>query len=370
MDNSYCPLPFNHLAVRPNGKVYPCCAFRWDGVPEDFNIQNSNIFNHPYLESIRNKMRNNEPVDGCAKCYENEKKTGTSTRQYFIKNAEEYGLSNSTEPKLVYLDLALSNTCNNKCRMCNAELSTSWYSDWKTLGRKIPKGILEQNTVLENYDLSNLRFIKIIGGEPLMEQDKFINILKRCDRKNLSILLTTNATLTPNDELFSLLKECKICKINLSIDATGSLNDFLRKGSKWEKTVEVMHWFNNNFNLKHSVNVYSVISIYNVNHISKLHFFLKDNFPGFPLALSMIDGPDWMHPRHLPENVKQDIITLIAGWKKIMNAPFFNTLESELSKGGDFRLFMRSDTELSNLRNEHWKEHNTELYEMVKGFYE
>jgi hypothetical protein len=84
----------------------------------------------------------------------------------------------------------------------------------------------------------------------------------------------------------------------------------------------------------------------------------------------MIDGPDWMHPKHLPENVKQYIITLIAGWKKTINAPFFNTLESELSKSGDFRLFMRGDTELNNLRNENWKDANSELYEMVKGFYE
>ena len=370
MINSYCPLPFNHLAIRPNGKVYPCCAFRWDDVPEDFNINDPDVFNHPFLVNIREKMLKNEPISGCSKCYENEEKTGTSTRKYFIKNSDEYGIEVATASKLVYLDLALSNTCNNKCRMCNAELSTSWYSDWKALGRKIPKGILEQNTVLENYDLSEIKFIKLIGGEPLMEQAKFIDILKRCDRKNLTILLTTNATLIPNEELTSLLKECKIFKVNLSIDATGPLNDFLRKGSKWEKTVEVIRWFTDNFTEKDSVNVYSVISIYNVNHIDKMYFFLKEHFPKVGLSLSMIDGPDWMHPKHLPEYAKEYIIKLIYDWKKIVNHPFFNKLESELSKGGDFRQFMRGDKELSDLRNEHWKDANPELYEMVKNFYD
>ena len=35
-----CPLPFNHMAVRPDGKILPCCVFRWDDVPEDLNIVN------------------------------------------------------------------------------------------------------------------------------------------------------------------------------------------------------------------------------------------------------------------------------------------------------------------------------------------
>ena len=210
MNKTYCPLPFSHLAIRPNGDVYPCCAFRWDSVPADFKISDPNIFNHPFLEDIRTKMKNNEVVEGCSKCYENEEKTGKSTRLYFLEKGQDFGLNIANiDPSLVYLDLALSNTCNNKCRMCGPELSTSWYNDAKLLNRKIPKGILEQKTVLENYDLSQLRFIKLIGGEPLMEQAKFVDVLQRCNRSQLSILLTTNVTLIPNDELLSLIKECK-----------------------------------------------------------------------------------------------------------------------------------------------------------------
>lgn len=367
---SYCPLPFSHLAIRPNGKVYPCCIFRWDTVPNDFNITDPNVFNHPFLEDIRNKMRNNEPVEGCSKCYENEEKTGNSTRMYFIEKGKDFGLDiGNTDPSLVYLDLALSNTCNNKCRMCGPELSTSWYNDAKLLNRKIPKGILEQKTVLENYDLSKLRVIKLIGGEPLMDQEKFINVLERCDRSQLSILLTTNVTLIPNERLQTLLKECKICRINLSIDATESLNDFLRKGSKWEKTVEVAKWFYANFP-KGAVNVNGVVSIYNINHIDKLYLFVKNNMPNAHLSYVVVDGPDWMHPKHLPNNAKTSIKEQINKWKQIKDLTFFNVLELELSKIGDFKLFMKGDKELSDIRNEQWKDHNPELYEMVKGFYE
>ena len=371
MSNSFCPLPFSHLAVRPNGKVYPCCIFDWAHVPNDLDLNHPDVFNHPFMQDIRKKMKNNESVPGCNRCYSNEEVTGTSTRMFFYNNAKEFDLP--TEPtdthELKYVDLALSNTCNNKCRMCNAELSTSWYADAKSLGLPIPKGILRQEQILKQYDLSKLRFIKMIGGEPLMEQDKFIDILKRCDRKNLKILLTTNATLIPNDELYALLKECKDVTINLSIDAYGKLNDFLRKGSKWEKTEEVLFWFYNNFNPK-NITIHSVVNIYNVNKIDQLYAYIKEQFSNAGLSIVMIDGPDWMHPKHLPEQVKREIVSTVRMWYEVTKKEFCNLLIKELEQSGDFRLFMKNDEKLNNLRKEHWKEVNPELFKMVSNFYE
>lgn len=368
-NKSYCPLPFNHLAIRPNGNVYPCCAFRWEHVPTDFNIQHPDVFNHPFLQDIRDKMLNDVLVEGCSKCYESERNTTSSNRLHFIKKGSEYGLNMDpyAEPSLIYLDLALSNTCNNKCRMCNPELSTSWYSDAKALGMKIPKGIVEQTVVLENYDLSKLKFIKLIGGEPLMDQAKFINVLNRCNRQDLTILLTTNATLIPNDELTSLMKECNT-RVNLSIDSLGSMNDFLRKGSKWETTLETVKWFYANFENNLSVN--AVISIYNMNLIEDFYVFFKENFPKISVDFSIVDGPEWMRPRHLPIAFKDIIRQKIAVWKTKFNTPLFNTMLSELANPGNVDTFIKQDKVMNDLRREHWKDANPELYEMVKGYYE
>ncbi len=71
------------------------------------------------------------------------------------------------------------------------ELSTHWYSDAKKLGWKIPKGIITDNTIVNHYDLSDLRFIKVLGGEPMMEQDKLIKVLNKCNLSQLTILLVT-----------------------------------------------------------------------------------------------------------------------------------------------------------------------------------
>jgi hypothetical protein len=77
-----------------------------------------------------------------------------------------------------------------------------------------------------------------------------------------------------------------------------------------------------------------------------------------------------MLPRHLPESAKDVIKTKIAQWKTDIDVPLFKVALDELNKPGDFRKFIKQDTVLNELRSEHWKELNTELYEMVKGFYE
>lgn len=369
--SKFCPLPFSHMAIRPNGRVFPCCNFRWNDVPEDLHLNYPDTFNHPFLADIRNKMKSSERVNGCQNCYDSEEKTGKSMRTFFLERVEEYNMPSepTDDHKITYLDLALSNACNNKCRMCNADLSTSWYSDWKALGRPIPKGLHVQKTVLEEYDLSNVRFLKLIGGEPLMEQSKFIDVLTRCNRKDLSILLTTNATLTPNDALFSLIKECNSFKVNLSIDAFGTLNDFLRKGSKWEKTVEVIKWFYDNFPIN-DVTVFGVVSIYNINHLDKLYMFLQENFPGISLEYIMVDGPNWMQPRHLPEYAKTQMLDQINNWENKIKHSIWNLIRAELALLGDFREFMRQDKKLNQLRNEFWGDHNPELFRMVKQYYE
>jgi len=44
-----CPLPFNHMAIRPDGRVLPCCIYRWADVPSDLNIFHNDPLNHPCI---------------------------------------------------------------------------------------------------------------------------------------------------------------------------------------------------------------------------------------------------------------------------------------------------------------------------------
>lgn len=361
--NHYCPIPFHHIAIRPNGTVQPCCAFRWNEIPEDFTLEYKNLFHdHPFMKKIRADLREDKPVRGCGECYKAERLTGRSMRTEYIME-ERLGFSETPpdEPELTYIDLALSNVCNNRCRMCNYELSTNWYSDSKKLGIDIPRGLIEHRNNFDDIDFSKLTYIKMIGGEPLMEQDKFIDVLNRCNLENMNILITTNTTVRPNEELTTLLKKCKKVRWNLSIDAYGPLNDYLRKGSKWEEVEENLHWFAKTF--PDNVNVNGVISIYNINNFFKLAEYVQAHYKWCKVAFNIIDGSEWMHPRNIPDSVKQTIVDII---KTNKHQAVPRAIDAIMQDGGDFCNFIERDKKLSAIRSEDWIDKNPELYEIIK----
>ena len=137
-----CILPWNHVRVWQTGKAWPCC--QWVGeTPEDMNVNNGDVMNHPLLVETRARMLEDKPVKGCSRCYRLERETGTSMR--LDVNTGIFGgigqdvekmvpVHKDSEPKLRYLELSISNACNNSCRMCGPELSTHWYKDAKKLG--------------------------------------------------------------------------------------------------------------------------------------------------------------------------------------------------------------------------------------------
>lgn len=366
MSKHYCPIPFHHIAIRPNGTVQPCCAFRWNEIPEDFTLDYKNLFyEHPFMKKIRDDLRKDLPVAGCSECYKAEELTGKSMRTEYI---QEHRLGFSDTPpeqeELTYIDLALSNVCNNRCRMCSYELSTNWYQDAKSLGVQIPRGLIEHKNNLDDIDFSRLTYIKMIGGEPLMEQDKFIEVLKKCQLENMNILITTNATVRPNDELLGLLNQCKKVRWNLSIDTFGPLNDFLRKGSKWDNVLSNLHWFVERF--PKNVNVNGVVSLYNANVFYQLADYVNKNFKDCRVAFNIVDGPDWMMLKHLPDAAKQYVKqTLESNTSHVIVPRVIEAME----QAGSVETFVKFDSQLNSLRKEHWQLHNPELFEFLKDFY-
>lgn len=365
-----CLLPFHHIAIRPNDQVYPCCQFRWENTPQDLNLNHPDVFNHSFMQDLRQQMIDDKPVEGCTICYESEKRTN-GTESMRLTFAKELGFTIPIKPVLTHLDLALSNVCNNRCRMCNPELSTNWYSDAKKLGNDFfppvqLKGIKQSKDILENYDFKELRFIKLIGGEPLMEEEKFIRVLQRCNLDKLYVLLTTNSTIIPSQELADLLRACGFFRVNLSIDAYGDLNNFLRKGSKWENVVKVMDWFVDNF--PDRVKLHSIISIYNINNFYELSSFVYDRYKNkVSVDFRLVDGTDWMQARNLPSQVKDIILNDLRG--KVRDN-LYKLVEHEMTQDGDFAEFLRKDSKLNELRNEDWRNINTQLYNLTRIYYD
>lgn len=364
----YCALPFRHIAIRPNGDAMPCCYFDTNQLPEDFNMGYKELFhNHPFMKQLRDDMLQGKRIDGCQKCYiDEELQKGNSRRSDVLQNVP-VGQEPDT-PILTYIDLALSNACNNRCRFCGPELSTNWYADAKSLGLPIHKGTINLKNYEDNVDFSKIKFIKLIGGEPLMEQEKFISVLERCDIKGLHINLITNATIKLNDRLLELFEQAKELRIKLSIDAIGPLNDFIRKGSHWDVVKDTLDWFATTFQgTNHTLLVNSVATMYNANTFFEAFDYLNNNHKMIQWDPDALAGnADWLNPANLPEDAKDIIrerISKIDHW-------FVPRLLDIINTPGDINKFIKKDKILNKLRNETWFEHNPELYELLKKYYD
>lgn len=370
MSNTICPLLFYHAAIRPNGQVYPCCFFRPDGLPADLNISNKDFMSHSFLESIRNDMKQGKSIPGCSKCYIDEKATGDSIRLKKIRIIEEMSgakFETPDQPTLTYVDIAFSNACNNRCRMCGPELSTNWYSDAKKLNIPINRGIIDNSEYLNTADFSQLIHAKIIGGEPMLEQEKFITFLKKCNRKQLDLIIITNGLVLPNQELCSLFDECKRVEWIVSIDAYGPLNDFLRKGNNWQTLIDNLKWYESRFQY---IMVRSVISIYNINCLDDLPEYIEHRYPAVNFQYAMIDGPPWMELNNLPSAIKILMLEKIEKSNNSRVAEVKNLIKQQITRPGNFELFVINDRALNNLRNEHWQDFNQELYQLLHPYIE
>lgn len=374
MNSSFCALLFKHVATRPNGQVMPCCKF--DDSLLSPNARTSRYWNNDEFNQMRQNATNGVKIPGCHRCYADEAVSNNSMRLDW-----NLRFGNDTEVVLKYLELAISNVCNNKCIICNENLSSNWYEDSKHLrkyitdNRVIPistelsgeifgsnplKGIISA-TDIDQFDTSNLEILKLIGGEPLMEERKILSILERSDLSKLNVHIISNLTLIPSDALHKLLSQCKSVEFYLSVDAYGTLNDFLRKGSKWDNTVSNISWYVSNYK---KVFFHSVYSIFNINNFFKLSKFLQETYH-IPLSSQVwtcVNRKDWMLPRNLPTLVKYKCKEQIINHAEYLEKSTMNKVLTELDTEGNYDMFKRSYDLLTTVRPDEWRIVNPELW--------
>ena len=152
--------------------------------------------------------------------------------------------------------------------------------------------------------------------------------------------------------------QCKQVTVSLSIDSYGKLNEFLRKGTSCEQTIQTIDWFQNR---KYHLSVHSVASIYNCNVLLDLINYCKNR--NLKQKYVLIDGPDYMMPRNLPNPVKQIIISELEDHISVQD--IFKVMIEELSKDGSYESFKYNDTIMNQLRKEYWKDYNPKLYSLT-----
>jgi molybdenum cofactor biosynthesis enzyme MoaA len=342
MSKTYCPYPFIGASLQSDNLVLPCGQYMDVAQYKGKTIHEA----RKHMQCIRAKMLNGEHDSGC-QCPAEEAAGLPSMRQEGLR---QFGVQPFGPLKTV--EIFFDNVCNLKCRMCSSTHSHLWYDEEKELyGRTFNSDKYVKSNLPQHIDVARLEEIKIYGGEPLQSleaEDFFKRLLDEATVENLTIEMSTNATKTPMPYTLEVFKRCKKLKINLSIDAYGKLNEFIRSGSKWDDILQVMDFFNelcNNRNGETSIQVHSAVGVYNANKIHELETFVLENYPKFSKTQQMIQFPIFLNIQNMPEEYK----TLI---DDSVNEETKKYMYNKISDNTMFNHFVNFHRKLNTIRNE------------------
>lgn len=396
-NESFCILPWLHLHVWPDSRVFPCCM-----TPMDEHIGNleesslNDIFNNNSMKDMRLSMLKGEKINSCSRCYEIESHKGdlslrkSSNRSlsnflYLVNETNDDGSIN--DPKMRYWDIRFSNLCNFKCRSCGPDLSSSWYEDHNKMFNqnyskvKYAGGTKEKLWQEIEKHIPYIYKIYFAGGEPMMleEHYKILKILIENGKTDVEIQYNTNLSKLQlkEDNILDLWSRFENVYIGASLDGYGKIAEYIRKGTKWNAIEE------NIKNIQEKTPHVRLGINYTISALNALHFtdFIKyminlgaltDN----NLLLNYVLHPEELRVQILPEYMKDRIKEQYIKCIEYLNINYpdkFKSLKKELT---DFISFMY-EKNLINLKDNFFnkmfeldKIRNENLFDVLPEFKE
>ncbi len=287
--------------MNSQGTVNPCCMFSPTMYKQEYNSLQE-AFDGPENQELRKRMLAGEKISGCHKCDLYDDLGMHSYRKHFDK----YDIEN---PKIRELEYSIDNTCNFKCVTCNSRFSHLWYEDDLELQRM---GIPRQNTYAmrqkkkvqktgadwRNLDLSELSYLKIIGGEPFTNQ-KYLEFLQNIDLSDVTIMIATNNSVFPKKWIDTLLT-AKEVRLRISLDGVGDVGEFVRYGLDMEK-------FDKNFEewkkLPINISFNYVYHILNCLNLEKTREYIGD----YKLIIDYLSDPEYLDVKYAPDELKNQM---------------------------------------------------------------
>ena len=362
--DTFCGAPWFQCRNTNQGQYRACCVI--DHNLSEFSGQKFYKFpdtsvndwmNSDYMQYLRKNLSNGVKLKECTGCWAREENNILSERQ--VINSRIFDLNgmspaiiksyfknknNNIFDLLLVADIKLSNSCNFSCLMCNPEDSSQLYTLWlKNHDKWFVQKELQKNPryfevikeAFVNKDNRNLlvsildmkpRIIKLLGGEPLMDE-QLIQILSELSLKQQSqtaLQIITNGSY----DLVSVKKRLinfKNLTYTISLEGVEQVQDFVRKGSVWHKIEQNIDKYIKIYGTS-DLSIHTTIQALTLFHFNKLLSWAKNK--NIRLDFLLLKTPEYLSLEALPpelinnsiQNLKpfQDsqIINLISNLKK------------------------------------------------------
>lgn len=401
LPSSFCSVPWLQIHTEPDGKIYPCCYYDISDPMGDWNKNRIvDIFHSDKWNSLRKDfIEGNKPV-GCNRCWIEEKSGSRSMRMLFNKRYSEYPDSTNSERydkltdiitnanddgsinniKLGTIDIIFNNLCNLKCRTCGPNLSTAWQVDTLKLDKRrfyfktnsvIPYMEEDLETLLDMVD--PYTEIHFSGGEPMMQPEHylFLQLLVKLKKTDIKIRYNTNLTTYRLKDInaFELLQNFRNVQIVGSIDAIGLEGEYIRKGFRWDQSLE---WINvaKSYLPRADYAISSVYSLLNCLAAIDLHRFIcdssifkiRDQYFGY--YLNTLHNPIYLKTTILPGDLKAEVTSKITNHIEWLNKSHSNSVtDFSITHWENALAFMNSKDETVLLPSFY---HNIEMIDNIR----
>lgn len=337
-NSAYCPLPWSHIYVGPNGKIAPCCIGKHIGDYGEITLEKA--WNSDKMKQLRLDMLSDVKNELCSNCYKKEDMGFKSMRQTStlrmttpveeIKSiTNDDGSLNNFE--LTYLDIRFNNLCNFKCRTCNPMFSSSVAVENVKNPELQPYYQLSNKSLYQNKNIisevekhyEHVKHIYFAGGEPMMQEEHW-DILKYLvdsnTAKNVSLIYSTNTSKLSykNNSVFDYWKHFKGVHVQMSIDAEGRRAEYWRDGTNWEEVFDNIKKIKENsglsiFGSKIQYSIHSVISWVNIySYIELVKIILNERLSfGSNMTIWCLEDTGEFSLQSLPNFKKEEISNVI-----------------------------------------------------------
>lgn len=282
----FCVLPFNTLYVE-NNRVRLCCESE-ENTSHYLNSKTGimDIWNNDFYKNIRQSMIDGKLPDICRICKLNEDAGEQSKRQWEnsrVRDVDVFQDTINNGPNS--FDVRPSNKCNLECVMCNGVVSSAITQRVKAYNDpNLPIRIQDdwdQSKYITDYvkeNAENVYQLKFCGGEPFLlpEVNDLLEFLSKTGHaEHIELTVLTNGTVIREKWFENYISKFQKVKINVSIDGTGDILEYVRWPTKWDKIQSNILFLRSleTKSLKFRVSLAPVLHLLNALEIHRLFAF-------------------------------------------------------------------------------------------------
>ena len=337
---TFCSAPWTHVRIDWDGGFRPCCEIniknsKFTG-QKTFSIHDSTVdqfMTSDYLQYIKQQLDSGNRLSECQDCWNKDDKKIKSLRQAMNDTAtrnqgdqiENTWLKlfvdksrDNRDYLIISADVKLSNVCNFSCVMCEPAFSSRIHSEWKSqqsvsfVQEKLLHNPTYFSDIVDNYQNlkgykhlksilnDNLKHLKLLGGEPLLDRELF-RVLEEVspeNKKNITLLFITNGS----QDLLSTrqrLHEYQDVIFIVSLEGINDTQDYARNGSNWfeiERNILQAREHGIKVTIKHTLQALTVI------HLDKLLSWCHQH--KLPISFGVLSEPDYLGLAVLPDSLR------------------------------------------------------------------